>query len=174
MNVTGAHFLQGDIAAFDAPFFSINPTEAASMDPQQRGLLETAYRAFENGWSCPSTQDTAQILNLHVSVAGISLEEAAGSKTSVHVGSFAHDWKDLLRRDPLMEISYLATGSEFSMLANRLSWFYDLTGPSVSLDTACSSSLMALHLACQSLKSGEADMVTSGCCLLTLFCFHIL
>ena len=51
MNVKGAHFLEGDIAAFDAPFFSINPAEAASMDPQQRGLLETAYRAFENGES---------------------------------------------------------------------------------------------------------------------------
>ena len=49
MNVNEAHFLEGNIAAFDAPFFSINPTEAASMDPQQRGLLETAYRAFENG-----------------------------------------------------------------------------------------------------------------------------
>ena len=51
MNIRGAHFLKDDIAVFDAPFFSINPAEAASMDPQQRGLLETAYRAFENGRS---------------------------------------------------------------------------------------------------------------------------
>ena len=72
----------------------------------------------------------------------------------------------MLRRDPLLDISYEATGTEFSILANRLSWFYDLNGPSVSLDTACSSSLMALHLACQSLKLGEADMVTRCYCLL--------
>ena len=101
------------------------------------------------------------MLNSCASVAGVSLEEAAGSKTSVHIGSFNHDWSDLLRRDTLMEISYGVTGTEFSMMANKLSWFYDLTGPSVSLDTACSSSLMALHLACQSLKAGEADMVGS-------------
>ena len=68
----------------------------------------------------------------------------------------------MIRRDPLMDISYVGTGTEFSILANRLSWFYDLTGPSVSLDTACSSSLMALHLACQSLKAGEADMVSQA------------
>ena len=162
MNVRGAHFLEGNIAAFDAPFFSMNPAEAASMDPQQRGLLETAYRAFENGLSRQNIRITTQMLNLPVSIAGIPLEEAAGSKTSVHIGSFTHDWKDMIRRDPLMDLSYVATGTEFSILANRLSWFYDLTGPSVSLDTACSSSLMALHLACQSLKFGEADMVTSS------------
>ena len=54
MNVRAAHFLREDITAFDAPFFSITPPEAACMDPQQRGLLETVYRALENGES-PST-----------------------------------------------------------------------------------------------------------------------
>lgn len=108
------------------------------------------------------------MLNFCASLAGITLEEAAGSKTSVHIGSFTHDWADILRRDPLMDISYQATGSEFSILANRLSWFYDLTGPSISLDTACSSSLMALHLACQSLKTGESDMVRPRSCQSTL------
>ena len=92
-------------------------------------------------------------------LAGIPMEQAAGSRTSVHIGSFTHDWRDILQRDPLKDVSYITTGTEMSMLANRLSWFYDLTGPSISMDTACSSSLMALHLACQSLKNGEADMV---------------
>jgi len=92
--------------------------------------------------------------------AGVSLEKAAGSRTSVHIGSFTHDWNYILTRDPLMDVKYKATGVEFSLLANRLSWFYDLVGPSISLDTACSSSLMALHLACQSLRTHESNMVS--------------
>ncbi len=93
------------------------------------------------------------------SLAGIRLEDAAGSKTSVYIGSFSHEWQDLIKNDPLWRGSYEATGSEFGILANRLSWFFDLDGPSASLDTACSSSLMALHLGCQSLREGESSMV---------------
>ena len=88
------------------------------------------------------------------------MAETAGSKTSVHIGSFTRDWNNLLNRDPLSHMTYEATGAQASMLANRLSWFYDFTGPSISLDTACSSSMMALHLACQSLRSREATMVS--------------
>lgn len=67
--------------------------------------------------------------------------------------------QDLIKKDSLWHGSYEATGSESTFLANRVSWFFDLAGPSISLDTACSSSLMALHLACQSLRSRESSMV---------------
>ncbi|KAL8652640.1 MAG: hypothetical protein Q9210_002566 [Variospora velana] len=143
-NVNKAHFIAEDIAAFDAPFFSITPEEAACMDPQQRLLLETAYRAFEN--------------------AGVSLEQAAGSKTSVHIGSFNSDYSLLLQKDLTTPKRYFGTGTEAGMLANRLSWFFDLKGPSMQVDTACSSSLNALHLACQTMRCGEADMGLVGGC----------
>ncbi|KAL9020487.1 MAG: hypothetical protein Q9185_002260 [Variospora sp. 1 TL-2023] len=110
-NVNKAHFVAEDIAAFDAPFFSVTPEEAACMDPQQRLLLETAYRAFEN--------------------AGVSLEQAAGSKTSVHIGSFNSDYSLLLQKDLTTPKRYLGTGTEAGMLANRLSWFFGLKGPSM-------------------------------------------
>ncbi|KAL8974141.1 MAG: hypothetical protein Q9197_001625 [Variospora fuerteventurae] len=144
-NVNKAHFIAEDIAAFDAPFFSVTPEEAACMDPQQRLLLETAYRAFEN--------------------AGVSLEQAAGSKTSVHIGSFNSDYSLLLQKDLTTPKRYFGTGTEAGMLANRLSWFFGLKGPSMQVDTACSSSLNALHLACQTMRCGEADMVrlVGGC-----------
>ena len=142
LNVRHGHFLKEDPAAFDAPFFSMTPAEAACLDPLQRGLLETTYRAFEN--------------------AGVTMESVAGSRTSVHVGSFGHDWQSILIKDPLMHVKYPATGSEFSILSNRLSWFFDLTGPSMSVDTACSSSLTALHLACQCLLNREANMGVIG------------
>ena len=136
----GGHFLSEDIAAFDAPFFSITPAEAADMDPMQRGLLETTYHALEN--------------------AGITLERVAGSKTSVHTGCFTNDYQLLLTKDPLAPPKYAATGIAPSMLANRISWYFNLTGPSVNLDSACSSSLMALDLSCQSLWRGDSTMVS--------------
>lgn len=70
-----------------------------------------------------------------------------------------HDYEIMLSRDPEMHAKYKTTGNGAAMLANRLSWFYNLTGPSISLDTACSSGLNALHLACQSIRDGEATMV---------------
>ncbi|KAL8660772.1 MAG: hypothetical protein Q9202_006239 [Teloschistes flavicans] len=161
-NVNKAHFVEDDIAAFDAPFFSITPEEAACMDPQQRWLLEGAYRSFENGklllrWTLGN--------DLTVSLlAGISLEEAAGSKTSVYIGSFNNDYQLLLNKDSKITKRYFGTGTETGMLANRLSWFYDLRGPSMQIDTACSSSLNALHLACQSIRSGESDTALVGGC----------
>ncbi|KAL9115277.1 MAG: hypothetical protein Q9187_007346 [Circinaria calcarea] len=139
LNVKGAHFIKEDIAGFDAPFFSMTPEEAECVDPQQRWLLEIAYEALEN--------------------AGISIERASGTRTSVHIGCFMHDYEIMLSRDPEMHAKYKTTGNGAAMLANRLSWFYNLTGPSISLDTACSSSLNALHLACQSIHNGEATMV---------------
>ena len=147
LNVRGGHFLQTDLAEFDAPFFSIPKTEAESLDPQQRGLLESTYHALEN--------------------AGISLQEAGGSKTGVFVGCFAKEYDTIFSRDTDLQPKYQASGTGSAMLSNRLSWFYDLRGPSITLDTACSSSLNALHLACQSIRAKESTMV-SFC-----NCFHL-
>ncbi|OTB06091.1 hypothetical protein M426DRAFT_55767 [Hypoxylon sp. CI-4A] len=144
VNVRHAHYLKGDIAAFDAPFFSITPNEAVYMDPQQRGLLETVYHALEN--------------------SGIPLENAVGSKTSVHIGCFTREYDSVMARDPEIDLKYIATGTGTALLANRLSWFYDLRGPSLTLDSACSSSLNAVHLGCQALKSGEVNMAVAGGC----------
>ncbi|KAF2822312.1 polyketide synthase-like protein [Ophiobolus disseminans] len=145
MKVKGGHFLKDDLAGFDAPFFSISPQEAECMDPQQRLLLESSYHALEN--------------------AGIGLEKATGSNTSVHIGCFLLDYGLLLGRDTEISAKYKVTGAgALTILANRLSWFYDFKGPSMAIDTACSSSLVALHLACQELHSRSVDMsLAAGC-----------
>ncbi|KAJ6096143.1 reducing type I polyketide synthase [Penicillium sp. IBT 16267x] len=134
----GGYFIEEDLTLFDAPFFSITSAEAASMDVQQRQLLECVYRALEN--------------------AGMPLETVNGSKTSVHTGSFADDYRLMTMRDHETMPKHAATGSSISILANRISWFYNLHGPSLQLDTACSSSLMALDLACEGLRAGNSDM----------------
>ena len=87
------------------------------------------------------------------------MEKASGSKTSVHSGAFTDDYKFILLKDHVMLPTYAATGSASSMLAARLSWFFNFTGPCVNLDSACSSSMMAFDLSCQGLRNGEADMV---------------
>ena len=92
-------------------------------------------------------------------LAGISMDSVSNSKTSVHIGCFTRDYEQMMMSDPLMNAPYKATGTSSAILANRLSWFYNLKGPSLSLDTACSSSLTALHLACQSLLCGDSTMV---------------
>ncbi|KAI3395544.1 hypothetical protein diail_1206 [Diaporthe ilicicola] len=143
-----AHFVRGSIAAFDAPFFSITPAEANGMDPQQRGMLESVYRALEN--------------------AGIPIPKAAGSQTGVYVGCFAYDYNDIIVKDLDLPSKYAATGTVASMLSNRVSWFFDFRGPSITVDTACSSSLVAAHEACMSLKLREIDMAVVGGCNLML------
>ncbi|KAF7597000.1 hypothetical protein BBP40_011366 [Aspergillus hancockii] len=151
----GAHFLQEDIAAFDAPFFSISANEAKAMDPQQRMLLEATYEAYEN--------------------AGIRLEDVVGSKTACFAGTLSNDYGGNLHKDMEFSTKYHSTGSITSLLANRISWFFDLKGPSVMLDTACSSSLVAFHLACQSLRSGEAtSAIVAGSALILSPDFFIL
>ena len=98
------------------------------------------------------------------------MEDLVGSSTSCFVGCFSKDYGDMLVRDPEYSTMYHATGNGMAMLSNRISWFFDLKGPSVSLDTACSSSLVALHLACQSLHSGEATTVSSKRIRVVLLC----
>lgn len=149
----GGHFLTDDPGRFDAPFFSITPAEAECMDPQQRFLLETSYHALEN--------------------AGIPMEAAMGSKTSVHVGCLLQEYSQISQRDAMPGTYQIIGSSGLAMLANRVSWFYDLKGPSMTIDTACSGSLVALHLACQELNAGSVNMALacgSNLCLLPDSC----
>ncbi|TGJ84954.1 hypothetical protein E0Z10_g3853 [Xylaria hypoxylon] len=135
----GGHFLKGDVTAFDTQFFSMNVEESKATDPQLRLLLETSYHALES--------------------AGIPLESVKGSMTSVFLGSIGSgEYTSLYGADDEINNKYQATGTSMAMLSNRLSWFYDFRGPSLTLDTACSSSLVSLHLACQSLLRGESEM----------------
>ncbi|KAI3330341.1 hypothetical protein F4824DRAFT_478888 [Ustulina deusta] len=134
----GGYFIKDDPGVFDAPFFSITAAEAASMDPMQRWTLETAYRAFEN--------------------AGLAMETLKRSQTAVFSASMTDDYSRMVSKDPETASRMAITGTFSSILPNRVSWFFDLRGPSVHIDTACSSSLVAVDLACQSLASGDASM----------------
>ncbi len=136
-------YVQG-IERFDPQLFGISPREATSMDPQQRMLLEVAFRALEDG--------------------GQPLERVAGQAVSVFVGisSFDYSVAGLSSRDHGVIDAYSNTGGSSSIAANRISYCFDLRGPSVAVDTACSSSLVAIHLACESLWRGEAEMALAG------------
>ena len=130
------------IQAFDAEFFGISPREAAWLDPQQRLLLELAWEAMENGGLLPS--------------------RLAGSDCAVYVGISGLDY-GIRGLDDLSSLgAYTMTGNTLSLAANRLSYVFDLHGPSLAVDTACSSSLVALHHACQSLRAGDASMALVG------------
>ncbi|KAF2832601.1 putative PKS-NRPS protein [Ophiobolus disseminans] len=135
--INKSYILEEDTRLFDAPFFGISPIEAAGMDPQQRQLLETIYEAFES--------------------AGLTLEELKGSLTSVHVGTMTNDWSLIQLRDPETLPQYTATGTANSIVSNRISYVFDLKGPSVTIDTACSSSLVALHQAARGLLDGDSE-----------------
>jgi len=141
-NPEGAHFIQEDIALFDAPFFNISAVEAKSIDPQQRLLLECTYEALEN--------------------AGVPKETIVGQNVGVFVGGSFSEYSLYCLRDPDRVPAYEATGTAQSVLSNRLSYYFDLKGPSATVDTACSSGLSALHLACQSLRSGESSQAIVG------------
>lgn len=108
------------------------------MDPSQRLMLEVAYEAFESG--------------------GLTLDAVAGSNTCVYAAQWTCDYRDMLARDLERAPTYAATGTGTTLLSNRLSWFFDLRGPSLTINTACSSSMVALHEACESLRRGESDM----------------
>ena len=156
--VRGANFLREDLGVFDAPFFSISPLEAACMDPQHRRMLEVSYHALENG-----TRNKTLMTGLEIAdtcpLAGITMESCCGSDTTVYTGTFCDDYHSILQKDPLAEQRHAALGIASSMLANRVSWFYNFKGASINLDTACSSSLTGLHLAHQDLKNRAASMV---------------
>ncbi|KAK1966752.1 putative hybrid NRPS/PKS enzyme [Colletotrichum sublineola] len=137
-NIKESYFIEEDPRLFDAGFFNIAPREAEAIDPQQRLLLETTYEAMEN--------------------AGLSLQGMKGSSTSVYVGIMSADYTETQLRDPESVSQYWVTGSSRALTSNRLSYFFDWRGPSMTIDTACSSSMAALHLAVQSLRNGECQV----------------
>ncbi|MBU3062191.1 acyltransferase domain-containing protein [Nocardia sp. NEAU-G5] len=130
-------FLSG-IDGFDADFFGVSPREAELMDPQQRILLEVAWEALEH--------------------AGIPPRSLAGSDTSVFVGACTDDYRRRLLEDVVHMDAWTGIGAARCAVANRISHALDLRGPSLAVDTACSASLVALHLACQSLRSSESGL----------------
>ncbi|PTB70249.1 polyketide synthase [Trichoderma citrinoviride] len=136
-NNQGGYFMNGDLSTFDAPFFHITKQEAEAMDPQQRHLLECTYEALEN--------------------AGLPKNAVSGSNMGVFIGGTSSDY----RLGTLKEVDqipmYDATGNHQSIQAGRISYYFNLHGPSFAADTACSSGLYALHLAVQSIRSGESD-----------------
>jgi len=143
INVKEGGFID-DIDLFDAQFFGIAPVEANRIDPQQRLLLEHAYMAFED--------------------AGLRLEDLAGSRTGVFVGISATDYAAIQNSttNRLNIGPQSNTGNAASIAANRISYVYDLRGPSFAVDTACSSGLVAAHLAARSIWSKESDMAVLG------------
>ncbi|MCB5363039.1 SDR family NAD(P)-dependent oxidoreductase [Pusillimonas sp. CC-YST705] len=132
----------GDISGFDADFFGISPREAGLMDPQQRVLMELCWEAIEN--------------------AGIKPSSLRGSSCGVYVGFASTDYAYRIAEDLASVDSSMATGNTASIAANRLSYFYDLRGPSIALDTACSSSMVAFHQACRAIETGECDQAIAG------------
>jgi acyl transferase domain-containing protein/NADPH:quinone reductase-like Zn-dependent oxidoreductase/acyl carrier protein len=126
---------------FDPYFFGISPREAASMDPQHRLLLEVAWEGLED--------------------AGLVPERLVGHRVGVFVGLCTNDYGNLVT-DPADIDIYFAAGNARSVLSGRLSYALGLEGPSIVVDTACSTSLVAVHLACQSLHSGESVLAIAG------------
>ncbi|KAK8144539.1 hypothetical protein G3M48_005656 [Beauveria asiatica] len=141
-NTRGLHLLRQDPAVFDNDFFGISGLEAEAIDPNQRMMLELAYETFEN--------------------AGISMEQLQGSHTGVYCAVPYNDYDHIIARDPETSPVYRFTGTGPALMANRVSYVFDLKGPSMSIDTACSSTLVALHEACRALRAGDAAQMLIG------------
>lgn len=132
-----------DVAGFDNRFFDIPPDEALRMDPQQRLLLEVSWEALEH--------------------AGIIPESLRLSRTGVFVGLSSTDYVRLVSASAQQKSTiWDNTGGSSSIIANRISYFLDIQGPSIVIDTACSSSLVAVHLACRSLSTWDCDIALVG------------
>ena len=131
-----------DIKGFDSEFFALSKTEADNIDPQQRMTLELTWEALE-----------------HARIPASSLR---GESVGVFVGTSVMDYSYLAMSDPTVAHPYAITGTASSIVANRVSYFFDFHGPSVAVDTACSSSLVATHQAVQALRNGECDVAMAG------------
>ena len=131
-----------DIKGFDSEFFAVAKTEADNIDPQQRMALELTWEALE-----------------HARIPASSLRGAA---VGVYVGVSSNDYGFMAISDPTVAHPYAITGNATSIIANRVSYFYDFRGPSLAVDTACSSSLVATHQAVQALRNGECDVAVAG------------
>lgn len=130
------------VGAFDAGFFSISAREAIEMDPQQRLALSLSWRALENANLPPS--------------------RLAGQAVGVYVGAIWHDYADKHAGRLTQVEQHTVTGTANNLVANRISYAFDLRGPSLVIDSACSSSLVAAHLAARALRSGEIDWAIVG------------
>ncbi|MCG8422987.1 MAG: type I polyketide synthase [Proteobacteria bacterium] len=131
-----------DIDRFDPDFFAISPREATRMDPQHRLLLEVCWEALEH--------------------AGIDPTALKGSKTGVYVGLMGNDYTQLATRAPHEIDMHTGAGNSVSVASGRLAYTFGFEGPAMTIDTACSSSLVAVHLACQSLLVGDAELAMAG------------
>ncbi len=141
-SITFSAGVLSDIESFDASFFGISPREAQLLDPQQRLLLEMAWETLED--------------------AGIPPTQVAGSDCAVYLGISGLDYGMRLFGDMAVMGAHTMTGNTMSVAANRLSYVFDLHGPSLAVDTACSSSLVALHHGCEALRHGQAGMALVG------------
>ncbi|MEP3670068.1 MAG: polyketide synthase, partial [Roseibium sp.] len=142
-----------DVWGFDPAFFGISPREALQMDPQQRLLLQLVWEALEH--------------------ANVKPSDLAGSNTGVYVGASSLDYHHRFLVDTANSDMQFMTGNTLSIVSNRISYIYDLRGPSFTVDTACSSSLVALHEAVAALESGQIDtaIVCGVSLLLSPFAF---
>ncbi|KAL5051988.1 hypothetical protein BDW71DRAFT_202129 [Aspergillus fruticulosus] len=141
-NSPEAYFLSEDPRCFDAPFFNISSAEAGAMDPQHRQLLETVFESLE--------------------AAGLRLDQLRGSSTGVFCGQMGAEWGEMFAIDHQAVPTHGATGFARSILANRVSYFFDWHGPSVVVDTACSSSMVALHQAVTALQRQECPVAIAA------------
>lgn len=136
------------IDQFDPQFFGIAPQEAVSIDPQQRLLLEVTWEAIED--------------------AGLVPQKLSGSATGVFVGIAGSDYYEMMATDRTTN-GYAANGNLSSVAANRISYIFNFTGPSLAINTACSSSLVAVHQACQSLYRFESSLAIAAGTNIMLF-----
>ncbi|OBG94188.1 polyketide synthase [Mycobacterium sp. E3251] len=135
--------LPGDVAEFDADFFNLSPREASAMDPRQRLALELTWEAFEDAFVVPET--------------------VRGTAISVYFGAMADDYAVLTLRDIADHLDHHSfAGISRGMIANRVSYAFGLQGPSMTVDSGQSSSLVAVHLACESLRTGESALAIAG------------
>ncbi len=131
-----------DIDKFDPSFFRLPPVSAQSIDPQHRIMMELSWKLIEN--------------------AGYKPSALANSKTGVFAGVCNYDYRDILINAQQANSANSAIGTFLSVLSNRLSYFYNFHGPSITIDTACSSSLVAIHYAKESILNGECDYALAG------------
>lgn len=127
---------------FDASFFRISPKEAEWMDPQQRIMLELSWSCIEDAGYSPSSLD--------------------GSPVGVFVGACNFDYKDLQDKYASNLEGHAASGIYNTMIPNRISHYFNFTGPSILVDTACSSSLVAIHQAVQAIRQGDCNLALAG------------
>ena len=141
-NSPKAYWIEQDHRLFDAPFFNITPKEAEAIDPQHKMLLEVVHEAMDS--------------------AGIPIKRFSGKKVSCFIGSMTADFDGLTQKDVETSSQYAATGTSRAIISNRISYFFNWKGASMTIDTACSSSLVALHQAILGLRNGEAEAACVG------------